>query len=407
MAIPAEAMTEEQRKQLLRWRLVLGQRAQHCQCGAKGGPECRCAGPSMDLGGLAGAGLGGTEGDGPEEDVFGLDGSLELVYRERQFSMEGSRPNIPRWLGDIRRYFPQDVVAMLQRDAIERQGLKEMLMEPETLASLEKNVDLVATIVSLQKLLPEQTRETARQVVREIVEQLKKQFENEIRQSVMGALARNRHSPLPVYRNIDWKRTISRNLKNYDGDLKRMIPERFYFWANEKKFREWQVIVCVDQSGSMASSVVYSSIMAAIFASLPVLRTHLVLFDTEVVDMTEQLKDPVDLLFASQLGGGNDGPKAAAYCAQLIEQPEKTILIYISDLYEGPLGPPLVKQFAALVERKVHCLCLLALDDTGRASYDHDIAQKMVNMGIPTLACTPNKLIELVGQVLRGQEVRA
>jgi hypothetical protein len=186
-----------------------------------------------------------------------------------------------------------------------------------------------------------------------------------------------------------------------------MIPDRFYFWANEKKFREWQVIVCVDQSGSMASSVVYSSIMAAIFASLPVLRTHLVLFDTEVVDMTEQLKDPVDLLFASQLGGGNDGPKAAAYCAQLIEQPEKTILIYISDLYEGPLGPPLVKQFAALVERKVHCLCLLALDDTGRASYDREIAQKMVNMGIPTLACTPNKLIELVGQVLRGQEVRA
>ncbi len=399
MSIPRDTMTEQQRQQLLRWRLVLGSRAQKCQCGAQGGPDCRCTGSAMDLSGLADA--------LPDTDVFGVDGALELTYRERQFSMEGSRPNIPRWLGDIRRYFPQDVVAMLQKDAIERQGLKELLFEPETLPLMEKNVDLLATLLSLKNMIPEEVKETARQVVREIADEIKKKLENEIRQAVFGALSHNNHSPLPVYRNIDWKRTIARNLKNYDGDLKRIIPDRFYFWANEKKFREWQIIVCVDQSGSMASSVVYSSIMAAIFASLSVLRTNLVVFDTEVVDLTDQLADPVDVLFGAMLGGGNDGPKAIAYCAQQIVQPEKTIFIYISDLYEGSNGPIMVRQFAELVESKVHCLCLLALDDTGRASYDKQIAQGIANLGIPTLACTPKKLIDLVGAILQGKEVKA
>ena len=399
MSISTETLTEEQRQQLLRWRLVLGQRAQKCQCGAKGGPECVCVGSAMDLGDLAGA--------MPDADAFGLDGTLEMVYQERQFSMEGSRPNIPRWLGDIRRYFPQDVVAMLQKDAIERQGLKELLFEPETLPLMEKNVDLLATILSLQNMIPEQTKETARQVVREIADQIKKKLDNEIRQAVFGALSRNNHSPLPVYRNIDWKRTISRNLKNYDGDLKRIIPDRFYFWANEKKFREWQVIVCVDQSGSMASSVVYSSIMAAIFASLSVLRTNLVFFDTQIVDMTEQLSDPVEILFGTQLGGGTDIARAVTYCAQQVVQPEKTIFLLITDLYEGGNRNVLLSQLGALVESKVHALCLLALDDSGRASYDHDMAHKVADLGIPTFACTPNKLIQMMENILQGKEVKA
>ncbi len=399
MSVPTATMTEEQRQQLLRWRLVLGQRAQKCQCGAKGGPECTCTGSAMDLSGLASA--------MPETDAFGMDGALEMIYQERSAGLESSNVNIPRWLGDIRRYFPQDVVAMIQKDAIERQGLNQLLFEPETLPLLEKNVDLVATIISLQSMIPEQTKETARQVVREIAEQIKKKLENEIRQAVFGAISRNNHSPLPVYRNIDWKRTISRNLKNYDQNLQRIIPDRFYFWANEKKFREWQVIICVDQSGSMASSVVYSSIMAAIFASLSVLRTNLVFFDTQIVDMTEQLQDPVDILFGTQLGGGTDIAKAVTYCAQQVVQPEKTIFLLITDLYEGGNRSVLVSQLGALVESKVHCLCLLALDDTGRASYDHDLAHRVADLGIPTFACTPNKLIQMMENILQGKEVKA
>ncbi len=399
MSIPTAAMTEEQRQHLLRWRLVLGQRAQKCQCGAKGGPECSCTGSAMEMSGLADA--------MPDTDAFGLDGALEMIYQERGAGLEGSNVNIPRWLGDIRRYFPQDVAAMIQRDAIERQGLNELLFEPDTLPLLEKNVDLVATIISLQNMIPEQTKETARQVVREIADEIKKKLENEIRQAVIGAISRNTHSPMPVYRNIDWKRTIGRNLKNYDGGLKRIIPDRFYFWANEKKFREWQVIVCVDQSGSMASSVVYSSIMAAIFASLSVLRTNLVFFDTQIVDMTEQLSDPVEILFGTQLGGGTDIAKAVTYCAQQVVQPEKTIFLLITDLYEGGNRNVLLSQLGALVESKVHALCLLALDDSGRASYDHDMAHRVSDLGIPTFACTPNKLIQMMEQILQGKEVKA
>jgi hypothetical protein len=406
MSIPTESMTEEQRKQLLRWRLVLGQRAQKCQCGAKGGPECSCAGPSMDLGNLAGAGMDGQGNGSPEDDIFGIDGSLEMIYGERGAGLEGSNVNIPRWLGDVRRYFPQDVVAMVQKDAIERKGLRELLFEPETLPLMEKNVDLVATIISLQNMIPEQTKETARQVVREIADQIKKKLENEIRRAVIGAISRNTHSPLPVFRNIDWKRTIGRNLKNYNQEMQRIIPDRFYFWANEKKFREWQVIICVDQSGSMASSVVYSSIMAAIFASLSVLRTNLVFFDTQIVDMTEQLQDPVDILFGTQLGGGTDIAKAVTYCAQQVVQPEKTIFLLITDLYEGGNRSVLLQQLGALVESKVHALCLLALDDTGRASYDHDLAQRVANLGIPAFACTPNKLIGIMENILQGKEVK-
>jgi Mg-chelatase subunit ChlD len=406
MSIPTESMTEEQRKQLLRWRLVLGQRAQKCQCGAKGGPECSCAGPSMDLGDLASAGMGGQGSGSPDEDIFGIDGSLEMIYGERGAGLEGSNVNIPRWLGDVRRYFPQDVVAMVQKDAIERKGLKELLFEPETLPMLEKNVDLVATIISLQNMIPEQTKETARQVVREIADQIKKKLENEIRRAVIGAISRNTHSPLPVFRNIDWKRTIGRNLKNYSSEMQRIIPDRFYFWANEKKFREWQVIICVDQSGSMASSVVYSSIMAAIFASLSVLRTNLVFFDTQIVDMTEQLQDPVDILFGTQLGGGTDIARAVTYCAQQVVQPEKTIFLLITDLYEGGNRNVLLQQLGALVESKVHALCLLALDDTGRASYDHDLAQRVANLGIPAFACTPSKLIGIMENILQGKEVK-
>ncbi|HLV97722.1 MAG TPA: VWA domain-containing protein [Ktedonobacterales bacterium] len=405
MSTPTATLTEEQRQQLLRWRLVLGSRAQKCQCGAKGGPECSCTGSAMDLGGLAGA--GGQDGAISEEDVFGIDGALEMIYQERSAGLGAGNVNIPRWLGDIRRYFPQDVTAMIQKDAIERQGLKELLFEPETLPLLEKNVDLVATIISLQNMIPEQTKETARQVVREIADQIKKKLENEIRQAVFGAISRNTHSPLPVYRNIDWKRTIARNLKNYDGDLKRIIPDRFYFWANEKKFREWQVIVCVDQSGSMASSVVYSSIMAAIFASLSVLRTNLVFFDTQIVDMTEQLTDPVEILFGTQLGGGTDIAKAVTYCAQQVVQPEKTIFLLITDLYEGGNSNVLISQLGALVESKVKALCLLALDDTGRASYDHNMAHRVADLGIPTFACTPNKLIQMMENILQGKEVKA
>jgi Mg-chelatase subunit ChlD len=375
----------ETQRTLLRWRLVLGKKAEE---GLDG---------QMALSGLASA--------APDQDVFGLDDTLELVYGEvkGRGGVETSRPNIPRWLGDVRRYFPSDVVAMIQKDAIERQGLRQLLFEQETLPKLEKNVDLVATIIALKDMIPDKVKDTARQVVRQVADQIREELEPQVRQAVIGALARNRRSVIPIYRNVDWKRTIERNLKNYDPQRGILVPERFYFWANQRRQREWQVILCVDQSGSMANSVVYASIMAAIFASLDALRTHLILFDTQVVDMTEYLDDPVDILFGAQLGGGTDIARAVEYAAEQVLQPEKTLFILITDLYEGGSESALLRHLAALVESRVQTMCLLALDDTGRPSFSKELARKVRALDIPTFGCTPTKLIDLIKDVLRDK----
>jgi Mg-chelatase subunit ChlD len=381
-------LTDEQKRTLLRWRLVLGHKAEH---GLGGG---------LGLAGLAGVA-------GTEQDVFGLDNALELVYgaEKGQGGTEASLPNIPRWLGDVRRYFPGDVVAMVQKDAVERRGLRQLLFEKETLPKLEKNVDLVATLVALQGMIPDEVKETARQVVRDIVEQIRDKLEPQIRQAVVGALARNRHSALPVYRNVDWKRTIERNLKHYDPRRQVLVPDRFYFWANQRRLREWQIILCVDQSGSMANSVVYASIMAAIFASLDAVRTNLIFFDTAVADMTDVLDDPVELLFGAQLGGGTDIARAVDYCASLVLQPEKTLFILISDLFENGDPEAMLRGLAALVESRARVLCLLALDDTGRPSFNRDLARQVRALDIPAFGCTPNKLIDLIEDALQGKEL--
>jgi hypothetical protein len=389
--------------------LVLGKRAE--------GAGAACPG-AFTLGDLAREGEGASAAamalvpPDPETDVFGLDGTLDFVYGEvsKEFAgydLGAATPHIPRWLADIRRYFPNDVVAVIQKDAVERRGLRQLILEPETLPNLERNVDLLATIVGLQSLIPEETRDTARIVVREIAEEIRRQLESQIRTAVFGALNRKRHAALPVYRNIDWKRTIQRNLKHYDPDSRRMVPERFYFWANQRRLREWRIIICVDQSGSMGTSVVYSSIMAAVFASLDVVKTHLVFWSTEVNDMTEMLRDPVDLLFGVQAGGGNDAPKALAYCKGLVEEPEKTIFVFISDLYEGAGEDAMVAHLRDLKESKVKVLCLLALTDAGKPSYNHQAAKRVANFGIPTLACTPKRLIDFVEAILQGREIDA
>ena len=219
------------------------------------------------------------------------------------------------WLGDIRRYFPREVVAFMEKDAVERKGLRQLLMEPEVLQSLEKDVGLVATILAFKHLMPEQTRQTARQVVAAIVEDLRQRLENETRQALLGAMRRDRHSPLKVARNLDLRRTVREGLRHYQPDLKKVVPERIHFFANQRRYHEWRVIVLVDQSGSMGESVVYASIVAAVFASLPALDTRLVFFDTGIADVSDQLSDPVEILFGVQLGGGTDIARAVRYGA--------------------------------------------------------------------------------------------
>jgi hypothetical protein len=374
---------------LLRWRLVLGpDRHGACTGAAWAGAEAALA---------ADAGLGS------------MDKALDFVYgqenEERSAGLGGSSPYVPTWLGDIRRYFPREVVSFLEKDAIERHGLKELLLEPETLQHLEKDVSLVATIAGLKDLMPEQTRATARQVVAEIVDELRKRLENELRQAVLGALRRDRHSPLRSARNLDFRRTVRAGLRNYQPELGAIVPERVYFFANVRRYHEWKVIILVDQSGSMGESVVYSSIIAAVFASLPALDTRLIFFDTSVADVSDQLSDPVDLIFSVQLGGGTDIARAVAYGSSLVSRPDKTLFLLVTDLYEGGDRSALLRSLAALRESRVQLMCVLALNDKGMASYDKDVARKVAALDIPTFAATPSKLVTAVERALSGGRV--
>jgi Mg-chelatase subunit ChlD len=390
-AVP-QGMTSQDAEMLLRWRLALG-------------PGAEATAPELALGGLGSFGQGfGVGADRMDE----LDRALSFVYGEQRAGSGGSRPYVPQWLGALREFFRQDVVALVQKDAIERKGLTQLLFEPETLPYLEKNVDLVTTLMSVRGLIPDDAKHLARQIVGEVVEELRKKLESQVRTAIYGAVRRNLQSPLKSLRNLDWKRTIQRNLKGWDKERRRLIPDRFYFWSNQRRRHEWDVVLIVDQSGSMAQSVVYSSVMAAIFASLDVLRTRLLFFDTEIVDMTPVLVDPIEVLFSAQLGGGTDINRAVAYAEQnFIERPEKTLFLLITDLYEGGNAKELVQRMRQLVESKVKTLVLLALSDGGRPSYDHELAARLTELGVHCFGCTPPLLVQVIERIMKNQDIGA
>ncbi|WP_195575627.1 VWA domain-containing protein [Paenibacillus sp. 1001270B_150601_E10] len=319
-----------------------------------------------------------------------------------------SAPRLSKWLGDVRTFFPDDVVSIIQHDAMERKGWKQLLFEPEVLAQVKPDIQLVGTLLTLKGKIPERTKDTARMLVQSVVDELIKVLKQDIRRAVTGALNRRQHSPLPSLSGIDWKRTIQRNLKHYDTDRKKLIPEKFYFFDRAQRSHEWTVIVDIDQSGSMADSVIWASVISSIFASIPALNTRVVAFDTEVVDLTEQCaNDPVDMLFGIQLGGGTDINKSVAYCESFIEEPKKTLFILVSDLEEGGNRGALIRRVRDMREAGVRTMCLLALSDHGEPYYDEGLAKTFSRDGTPCFACTPAMLPELVEGALKGHDLTA
>jgi Mg-chelatase subunit ChlD len=311
---------------------------------------------------------------------------------------------VARWLGDIRTYFPSSVVRVMQQDALERLDLKRMLLEPEMLEVVEPDVHLVATLLSLKSVMPNKTKDTARLVVRKVVEELERKLAEPVRQAVMGSLNRAVRNRRPRHNEMDWNRTIRANLKNYQKRYHTIIPEtRIGYGRKRTSLRD--IILCVDQSGSMGTSVVYSGIFGAVLASLPAVRTQLVVFDTAVVDLTQELQDPVELLFGTQLGGGTDIDRALAYCQGIVRQPSDTILVLISDLYEGGNREEMLKRAAALVASGVQMVALLALNDDGAPSYDHDVAATFASLGISSFACTPDLFPDLMAAAITKQDI--
>ncbi len=336
----------------------------------------------------------------PEEQAR-VDEVLSALYdRDRKGGLGDSYPFVNRWLGDIRRYFPKSVVQVLQRDAMEKLNLRKLLMEPELAELLEPNVEMVATLVALSKVLPGQSRETARELVRKFVRELEQRLRIPLIQAVRGALSRVERHHRPQGMDVDWHRTIRWNLRHYDPERKKVIPERFFgFGRRGKSLRH--LVILADQSGSMASSMVYSGLIGSIMASLSSIRTHFVAFDTEVTDLSAYLQDPVDLLFGVQLGGGTDINKALGYGQSLIQRPQDTILILLSDLYEGGSVQGLLGKAAAIKAAGVNFIVLLALNDDGMPDYDKDTGMKLAALDIPCLAATPDSFPDIIAAAIQ------
>jgi Mg-chelatase subunit ChlD len=336
----------------------------------------------------------------------GMDAVLEALYdAQRQGGLGSSSPNINRWLGDIRRYFPKPVVQVMQRDALERLGLTQLLLEPELLASVEPDVHLVGALLSLNKVLPDKTRETARLVVKKVVEDLEKKLRNPFREAMQSALHRSIRNRRPRAAEIDWRRTIYQNLKHYQPELQTIIPERLVGFGR-KGHAMRHVILLLDQSGSMAGSVVYAGIFGSVLASMQSVRTNVVAFDTAVVDLTEHQHDPVELLFGTQLGGGTDIARALGYAETLVRTPQDTILVLISDLFEGGDHVEMFKKAAALRRSGVVMIALLALNDEGAPAYDHDNAAALGALGIPAFACTPGLFPGLMAAAIQQRDLK-
>lgn len=382
-APPVEVGTADQER-MRRWRLLLGGAAQESTCALESSSDAT------------------------------MDGALAALY-DRRDSADGSgprsaglgssAPRVARWLGDIRTYFPTSVVQVMQRDAMDRLGLTQLLLEPEMLDAVEPDVHLVGTLLSLNRVMPETTKATARSVVEKVVRAIEERIAQNTRTAVTGALNRSARTTNPKLRDIDWNRTIRANLAHYLPEHRTVVPERLVGYGRRSQAVQRDVVLAIDQSGSMASSVVYASVFGAVLASMRALRTSMVVFDTAVVDLTDKLADPVDVLFGTQLGGGTDINRAIAYSQSLITRPTESMFVLISDLYEGGIRAEMLTRMAAMKDAGVQVVVLLALSDDGAPSFDRDNAMALAGLGIPAFACTPDKFPELLALALERGDI--
>ncbi|MDI2035675.1 VWA domain-containing protein [Paenarthrobacter nitroguajacolicus] len=362
--------------------------------------------------------LGGDDADGIStadgatvqlsDDDIRRDRALEALYGDgstRRGGLGSSSPRVARWLGDIRGYFPSSVVQVMQADAMDRLGLRQLLLEPEMLRTVQPDISLVSTLVGLGRVIPEASRETARSVVRQVTKELEDRLRAKTIQAVSGALNRSARTRRPRHRDIDWNRTIAANLRHYQPEYRTVVPERLLGHARRSSEIQREIILCIDQSGSMAESVVYSSVFGAVLSSLPSVNTRLVVFDTEVVDLTEDLDDPVDVLFGVQLGGGTDINRALAYCQGQITKPAETILVLISDLYEGGIAEEMLRRAASIVDGGTTMIALLALSDSGHPSFDSGHAAALAGIGVPAFACTPDLFPDMMAAAIERRDV--
>ncbi len=377
----------ENKEILKRWRLILGS---------------GCDEMINSLGGAAEMSADELLMDSALSQIYGNDSGANMTGTAGKGA---SSPKLTKWLGDLRSLFASAEIKVIQNDAIERKGLKQLLFEPEMLNSLEPDISTASLLLMLKDQIPAKSKDNARQYIAKIVEDINRRLSDDIKRSVTAAMNRREHSPIPSASALDYKLTIRRNLKNYDPELKTILPEKFYFFERVSRSASRTVILDIDQSGSMGESAIYSSVMGCILASISSVKTHVVAFDTAVTDLTEMCSDPVDLLYGIQLGGGTDIEKSVAYCTELITEPEKTTMFLVTDLYEGGNRNGLIRRLGELKESGVNVIVLLAISDSGKPMFDESIAEKIAAFDIPCFACPPEKLPEMLEAALKKRSL--
>ncbi len=371
---------------LARWRLVLGREAE--QHGISFGADATCARVDDLVSFL-------FEGDG-EGDGDGRDGS------DRSGGTGGSRLTVPEWVDGVSELFPRQAKEVLERELVDRRGIVKLLDQPDLLEKVEPSIELAKTVLTHQHLLNEDTRVLARKLIDKVVSELKEKMQIQVETAITGAIRRDRHSPRRVFRNLDLKTTLRRNLVNYDTESGRLLVDRIFYFAAERRKRPWHVIIAVDQSGSMLESAIFSAIMASIFYELPSVRTSLFLFDTAIADLTDQVGQPVDVLMKVQLGGGTDITQALQYAAELVREPQRTIVVLITDFYEGRDERDLIQQTKDMAQGGIRMVGLGALGYDARPDYNRSTAKKLRKVGMDVLVCTPERLAECMGEIIRG-----
>lgn len=327
-------------------------------------------------------------------------GDEQEIRKERSGGSGESQLTIPSWLHQVKKLFPKRTVEIMERHALEKYGMTELLTDPEVLQKLEPNKELLKTILELKHMMKGEVLSVARDIVRKVAEEISRKLEQEVRASFFGRINRNSSSPVKSARNLDIKKTIRMNLKNYDQENKQLVLKDVYFNSRMKKYNPWRMIICVDESGSMLDSVIYSAIMAGIFAKLPMLDTKLVIFDTSVVDLSGYVEDPVETLMSVQLGGGTNIAGALGYCEGLIDFPFRTMIILVTDLYEGGSYHLLYSTAKGIIESGSKLVVLTALDQEAVPNYDRNAAAVLADMGAFVGAMTPEELAEWVGKIV-------
>ena len=344
-----------------------------------------------------------------ERNILRMDDALDFLYsresgedvRDPQGGHGASQPTVARWLSEVRTLFPQETAEILQRHALDRYQLTELLSDREVLERMEPNQALLETVLSLKHMMKGPVLDTARRIVRKVVDQLTEKMQREVQRSALGKLDRNSRSSVRSLRNLDVLRTIRKNLAHYDTEAQRLVLEQVYFNGRVKRYNPWRVILVVDESGSMLSSVIHSAVMAGIFAGLPMLDTRLVIFDTSVVDLSGYAGDPVETLMSIQLGGGTDIAGALGYCETLITFPHRTMVVLVSDLCEGGSRKNLYGVCRDIIESGARLIALTALDENAAPAYDRSTAEALAGMGAYVGAMTPAKLADFMANVMR------